>query len=107
MLASSAFAVCRDARTALLRAAINYVTCNAMRGGLMAVPGADRVQKRRQALRAAGLRPLQIWVPDMRKPGFAEECRRQAGLVAEADRADQELQGFMEAAWSDLDSLGE
>jgi hypothetical protein len=73
----------------------------------MAVPGADRVQKQHQALRAAGLRLLQIWVPDTRKPGFAEECRRQAGLVAEADRADQELQGFMEAAWADVSRLGE
>ena len=37
-----------------------------------------RVQKHRQALRKAGLRPVQIWVPDTRRPGFAEECRRQS-----------------------------
>jgi hypothetical protein len=37
-----------------------------------------RVQKHRQALRAAGLRPIQIWVPDTRRRGFAAECRRQS-----------------------------
>ncbi|NBU58867.1 MAG: DUF3018 family protein [Betaproteobacteria bacterium] len=35
-----------------------------------------RVQKHRDALRRAGLRPVQIWVPDTRLPGFAEECGR-------------------------------
>jgi len=29
-------------------------------------------------LRKAGLRPVQIWVPDSRRAGFAEECRRQS-----------------------------
>jgi len=38
---------------------------------------AERVQKHRVALRAAGLRPVQIWVPDTRRAGFAAECRRQ------------------------------
>jgi len=42
---------------------------------------AERVQKHRNALRAAGLRPIQIWVPDTRRPGFAEECRRQSLLL--------------------------
>jgi hypothetical protein len=40
-----------------------------------------RVQKHRQALRAAGLRPIQIWVPDTRRRGFAAECRRQSILL--------------------------
>ena len=47
-----------------------------------------RVQKHRDALRMAGLRPVQIWVPDTRCPDFAAECRRQSLLVAQADRAD-------------------
>ena len=34
-----------------------------------------RVKKHRAALRAAGLRPIQIWVPDTRHPGFTEEAR--------------------------------
>ncbi|UMY17291.1 antitoxin MazE family protein [Methylobacterium organophilum] len=58
----------------------------------------ERVRTRREALRAAGLRPVQIWVPDTRAPGFAQECRRQSGVVAAADAADPELGGFMDAA---------
>ena len=38
----------------------------------------DRVRQHRTALRAAGLRPVQIWVPDTRRKGFARECRRQS-----------------------------
>ena len=69
----------------------------------MPTPVSERVQKRRAALRAAGLRPVQIWVPDTRRPGFAAECRRQAALVAEADRTDTDMQNFMNAALTDLD----
>lgn len=69
----------------------------------MPTPISERVQKRRDALRAAGLRPVQIWVPDTRRPGFATECRRQAVLVAAADRQDADLSDFMDAALSDLD----
>ena len=42
---------------------------------------AERVQKHRAGLRAAGLRPVQIWVPDTRREGFKQECRRQSLLV--------------------------
>jgi Tfp pilus assembly PilM family ATPase len=63
---------------------------------------AERVEKRRTALRAAGLRPVQLWVPDTRRPGFAEECQRQARIVAAADAADPELIGFLNAAVDDL-----
>lgn len=38
----------------------------------------ERVSKHRKALRAAGLRPVQIWVPDTRKASFAAKCRRQS-----------------------------
>ena len=69
----------------------------------MSTSVAVRVQKRRAALRAAGLRPIQIWVPDTRRPGFAEECRRQARAVALADIADHDLLDFMDAALLDLD----
>ena len=70
---------------------------------VMPISVSERVQKRRAALRAAGLRPVQIWVPDTRRPGFAAECRRQAALVAEADRTDTDMQNFMSAALTDLD----
>ena len=62
----------------------------------------SRVQKHRDALRRAGLRPVQIWVPDTRRPNFAEECRRQSRLAAEADKADTDMQHFMDEALADL-----
>ncbi len=68
----------------------------------MATPASERVQKRRESLRAAGLRPLQIWVPDARRPGFAEECLRQSRLVAQADVTDAHMLGFLDAALLDL-----
>ena len=69
----------------------------------MATPVSERVQKRRDALRMAGLRPVQIWVPDTRRPGFAAECRRQSRLASQADEADEEMMEFMGRALSDLD----
>ena len=47
----------------------------------MTTPVATRVSRHRQALRKAGLRPVQLWVPDTRAPGFADECRRQSALL--------------------------
>ncbi|CAH1652993.1 Antitoxin MazE [Hyphomicrobiales bacterium] len=73
----------------------------------MASSTARRVQKRRDALRAAGLRPVQIWIPDTRRPGFDEECRRQARLVATSDSTDRELDAFLDAALEDLDRAPE
>lgn len=74
-----------------------------MKDFLLAVSVTTRVQKRRDALRTAGLRPIQIWVPDTRRPGFAAECRRQSLLVSQADTADTELTKFLDDALSDLD----
>jgi len=62
-----------------------------------------RVQKHRDALRMAGLRPVQIWVPDTRRPDFAEECRRQSRLAAQADLAAPGMQQFMDDALADVD----
>lgn len=67
----------------------------------------SRVQKHRDALRMAGLRPVQIWVPDTRRANFAEECRRQSRLAAEADKADADMQHFMDEALADLDGWTE
>jgi hypothetical protein len=66
-----------------------------------------RVQRHRDALRMAGLRPVQIWVPDTRRPDFAEECRRQSRLVAQADLADTDMLQFMDEAMADADGWTE
>jgi hypothetical protein len=50
--------------------------------------GAERVRRRRDKLRAAGLRPVQIWVPDIRAAGFAAECARQSRLIRDAETAE-------------------
>lgn len=63
----------------------------------------SRVQKHRATLRAAGLRPVQIWVPDTRRPGFLAQCRQQSRLVAQADAHDTVLHGVMDDALADLD----
>jgi len=68
-----------------------------------ATPVAIRVQKRRSALRMAGLRPVQIWVPDTRRPDFAAECKRQSNLASQADMVDVDMLDFMDEALSDMD----
>jgi len=64
-------------------------------------PSRQKVQAYRARLRAQGLRPIQIWVPDVRSPSFMAEARRQSLLVA---RSPQEVedQSFADAAWSAL-----
>lgn len=69
---------------------------------MTAAPVNARVQKHRDALRQAGLRPVQLWVPDTRRPDFAQECHRQTLLAAQADSADVALQSFMDAALADV-----
>jgi len=66
-----------------------------------------RVQRHRNTLRMAGLRPVQIWVPDTRRPGFAQECRRQSLLIAQSDSSDTAMQHLMDKALSDVDGWTE
>jgi len=66
-----------------------------------------RVQKHRAALRKAGLRPVQIWVPDTRRPDFADECRRQSRLAAQADLTDADVRQLMDEALADMDGWAE
>ncbi|MGH8196052.1 MAG: antitoxin MazE family protein [Woeseiaceae bacterium] len=55
----------------------------------------DRVAKHRAALRAAGLRPIQIWVPDVRSRSFASKAHRQSFAVGKS-RHEQENQEFID-----------
>ncbi len=56
---------------------------------------AERVQKYRANLRKAGMRPVQIWVPDTRLPAFSEECKRQSALVKN-DLQEQDVLRFLD-----------
>ncbi len=62
-----------------------------------------RVKKHRDSKRDAGLRPVQIWVPDTRRPDFDQECRRQTLLVRASDLADPDLARFIESTVNKID----
>ena len=51
----------------------------------------------------AGLRPVQIWVPDTRRPDFEAECRRQCQLVTQADGADTDVKHLLAETLTDVD----
>jgi hypothetical protein len=53
----------------------------------------EKVKAHRKRLRQQGLRPIQIWVPDMRSPAFVTEAHRQSLDVAKSPHAgaDQEF----------------
>jgi hypothetical protein len=55
-----------------------------------------RVREHRDRLRRQGLRPVQIWVPDVRAPGFTEEAHRQSRAVAASERANDD-QAFVDS----------
>ena len=41
----------------------------------------EKVRAHRERLRRRGLRPIQIWVPDVHAPSFRREACRQSKLV--------------------------
>lgn len=59
-------------------------------------PSRDKVRAHRERLRLQGLRPIQIWVPDVRSRSFKAQARRQSRAVAESPYA-QEDQDFISA----------
>jgi hypothetical protein len=63
----------------------------------------DRVREHRRRLREQGLRPIQIWVPDVRAPRFRAEAHRQSALVAmsEQDAEDQAFVDAVSVGWGD------
>jgi hypothetical protein len=61
-----------------------------------------KVRAHRARLRAQGLRPIQIWVPDTRSPEFAAEARRQSLRLARS-RHEADDQAFIDAISVKLD----
>jgi Protein of unknown function (DUF3018) len=55
----------------------------------------DKVRAHRKRLRARGLRPIQVWVPDTRTAAFKAEAHRQSLAVAQSPHARQD-QGFID-----------
>jgi hypothetical protein len=60
------------------------------------VTSRQKVQAHRDRLRAQGLRPIQIWVPDTRSSKFATQASRQSRLVASSRHAAED-QAFIDA----------
>ena len=60
-----------------------------------------KVREHRERLRAQGLRPIQIWAPDVRAPAFQAQAHRQSQAVAASAHA-REDQAFLDAV-SDVD----
>lgn len=56
----------------------------------------EKVRQHRERLRAQGLRPVQLWVPDTRSAAFRAEAHRQSVLLA-ASAAAAEDQAFVDA----------
>jgi hypothetical protein len=52
-----------------------------------AKPSRTKVREHRERLRAQGLRPIQIWVPDIRSHAFRSEAHRQSAAVATSAHA--------------------
>ncbi len=63
----------------------------------------DKVRAYRDRLRRQGLRPIQIWVPDLRSPAFVAEAHRQSLAVSKSPHAKKD-QEFIDAVseWSGL-----
>lgn len=61
-----------------------------------------RVNRYRERMRASGLRPVQIWLPDTKAPGFAAECRRQC-LLLKGDPHEKEIMDWIEAVTDTTD----
>ncbi|BBX45042.1 antitoxin MazE family protein [Mycobacterium cookii] len=63
----------------------------------------ERVGEYRRRMRERGLRPLQVWVPDVRTEAFAAEARRQALVVAHADEIgdDQDFVDAISTPWDE------
>lgn len=62
----------------------------------------ERVRAYRERLRRQGLRPIQIWVPDVRSRNFKAAAHRQSLAVAESAHA-REDQEFIDS----ISELGE
>jgi hypothetical protein len=63
----------------------------------------QRVSAHREQLRRQGLRPIQLWVPDVRSEAFAIEAHRQSLAVAHST-SEAEDQAFVDAVSRDAEA---
>lgn len=60
------------------------------------VKSRDKVRAYRERMRRRGLRPIQLWVADVRSRTFAREAHRQS-LLAGTDAFERDEQAFVDA----------
>jgi antidote-toxin recognition MazE-like antitoxin len=63
-----------------------------------------KVREHRERLRQQGLRPIQIWIPDVRAPAFRSEAHRQSLAVAASSRAHED-QAFIDSVSTVIDEV--
>ncbi len=51
----------------------------------------EKMQTYRAKLRRQGLRPVQLWVPDTKAPGFADAIRRQSLLISNSAGEERDI----------------
>jgi hypothetical protein len=69
----------------------------------MAKTNSQTVRDHRLRLRAQGLRPVQLWLPDSRSPAFAEQAAHDMRVLAELPPEDQAmLDAFERSAVEDF-----
>ena len=62
----------------------------------------ERITAYRRRMRAAGYRPVEIWVPDVRNTNFVKSFRSQCTRVAARERADHTIEAWLDANAGEL-----
>lgn len=66
---------------------------------------ADSVSAHRRRKREEGLRPVQLWLPDVRSPEFLARCQAEAAAITARDPEGEAIQRWIDGAfeWPDYD----
>lgn len=65
----------------------------------------ERVARHREQMRSKGFRPIEVWVPDLNRPGVADEVRRQAVLINQSDQQ-EDIMDWIESVAVNWDDQG-
>ena len=60
--------------------------------------GAKRVRKHREKMKAAGLKPVTIWVPDVNAPGYREALARDIARINADDESTRVMEDMLALA---------
>ncbi|MBC7579308.1 antitoxin MazE family protein [Tardiphaga sp.] len=60
--------------------------------------GAERVRRHREKMKAAGLKPVTIWVPDVNAPGYREALARDIARINADEESTRVMEDMLELA---------